>query len=183
MQRPGVASDDTCGAPQERHQFAEVAAVQEGGGITACTNQHWRQLVIARSDVHDAAQPPSFSQLAAQSSETLRGPAFGAPATAWAQDNVTIQALLAQTGPRSGLVFLRNLQAHGSSATLRAGTQRQIAILLRDVRLACLYTLGVKNRHAKFANSGRRKTNAPPYAAEERQHDRLPQTLIIDRRP
>src|SRR5258708_30401996 len=130
MQRPCVAADDACGTPQERHQFTEIAAVHEGGGIAACANQRRLQVVVARSDVHDAAQAPRFSQLAAQSSETLRGPAFGAPAAPWAQDNVAIQALLAQTGTRSGLLFLRNLQADGSSATLRAGTHRQIAILL-----------------------------------------------------
>src|SRR6202158_6393414 len=106
MQGPCVAADDACGALQKCHQFAEIATVQEGGGIAACTNQRCRQIVVTRSKINDTAQPLRFSQLPTQSSEALGRPAFGAPAGTWAQDHVAIKALCPPAGTQlgSGLV-------------------------------------------------------------------------------
>src|SRR4029077_16003686 len=124
MQRSRVAGDHACGTAQERHQFAEIAAVNERAGVDAGVKQRRRQIVVARPCVDDAAQPQRLAQVATQRSEALGGPAFGTPPAPWAQDNIAIQSLLAQPGTRRGLVFLRNLQAYGSGATLRTGTQR-----------------------------------------------------------
>src|ERR1700686_1517690 len=97
--------------------------VHKRGGIATCANDCCRQIVVARSGIHDSAQAERFAELATQSPEALRRPAFGAPATAGAHHNVAIKSLRAQTSADCGLILRWNFQAHRTGAALCASAQ------------------------------------------------------------
>src|ERR1700756_326564 len=123
MQGACVASNSACSTAQERHQFAEAAVMNNRGGVTACTNNGCRQIVVSRTGIHDSAQAKRLAEPRTQSSKALRRPAFGAPATAGAEDNVAIQSLRTLTGADCGFILLWNMHAHPSGGTFGAGAQ------------------------------------------------------------
>src|SRR5260370_525539 len=138
-----------------------------------CDGKHrrgWLRPAPVPSPSSAIPPPQSFAQPATHSYDALGGPTFGARAAPWAYDGVAIKGLRPQQRTDRGLVLLGNLQADGRSAMLCSCAQRQIAILLGDVRLACLYAVGIKPWHTNLANRRCRKTNASLYAAEARQH-------------
>jgi len=92
MERTGVTADDAFCALEQGHELAEFAVVENRICVAAGGFYSGGERFFAGAIVDYASYVQFLANFLTEFAETFGGPAFGAPATAGAQDNVVINA-------------------------------------------------------------------------------------------
>ena len=152
MKRARVSTDDADGVAQESHELAEFSIVNEGLRIAAGSFDGRDERVFAGTIVDDAANSQRGADFLAQLAKAVSGPAFGAPAAAGAEDDVTRRAILGQLFADESLVGSRDSEKDIRHCHGCAGAEREFTILIGDVLSTTEYPIGVKNWYAVLAH-------------------------------
>ncbi len=116
----------------------------------------------------------------AKFAEAFGGPAFGAPAAAGAQHNITVNACCDEIGTHSLTIGFVYLQLYWAYRGLCAGPQRQFAILIGDVSGARGHAIGVEDWHSKFTDGFGREADSLGDPSQEWEECGFPEALIVD---
>src|SRR5215472_10338818 len=120
MERSSVRTYNPARILEERHELIEVPIIDVGLRISRSGAKNFRQIHFARPTIHNAAQSEIAEDTLAQQPESLGGPALRTPTTAWAQDHVTIQAVLLEVLTDGRLSLFWDLERKLGNASARA---------------------------------------------------------------
>src|SRR5690349_9762240 len=182
MQWTGIAANHAERVAEKHHQLLKRSAARDGVSVFASCFDGSNAMLFAGTLIQNAAQSERGVNLLTEFPVALRRPALGAPSTRGAQHHITIHVEIPQDLQGRRLMRRRHRKRERDDAAFGASAQRKLAVLLSNVCLRSSNTVGVKKRHAEFANGVRRESDSPAYAAQKRKRCRLPEALIINRR-
>ena len=180
MERAGVPADNALRALQQGHEGAEFAVVDDRFGTAAGGVHFPGEGFFAGAVINHTTKVQVFEDFLAEGAEALGGPAFGAPAAAGAEDDVFPYAGSSDVCADAPAVHVADAEMDGSDGLRGAGTEREFAILIGNVRGFWGDAIGVQDGDAKFPDGGGREADAQGDAGKKREERGFPEALVVE---